>query len=180
MNLFSIFRARRGQATTEMVLLFPVFVILLLFIVKVVGLFILNQKMHIAAVYAARRFQLQSHITPKYANGWDKNYLIPSIEKKVKDYLGFNNEGTRKFLNLRAVKLQVDNTTTWTRTTLTAYMAPLRIRFLCNYKKDELCGNDAHCLRGFVVICETGGEIKVIRHAGHNERVLPYMRPDNM
>lgn len=180
MNIFSIFHTKRGQATTEVVLLVPVFIIFILFIVRVTGLFVLNQKMQIAAVYAARRFQLQSHITPFYANGWDKRYLIPRIEEKVKEYIGFNNKGMRKFLNLRDVKLDIINTTTWTRITITAFMAPLRIRFLCNYKKDELCGNDAHCLRGFVVICETGGEIKVVRHAGHNERVLPYMRPDNM
>ena len=136
--------------------------------------------MHIAAVYAAKRFQMQAHISPIYANGWDKHYLIPDIERKVKDYLGFNNSGMRKFLNLRDVKLKIDPTTTWVKITITAYMAPLRIRFLCNYQKDILCGNNAHCLRGYVVVCETGGEIKVIRHAGHNERVLPYVRPDNL
>lgn len=179
MKRTSLFMNKHGQATTEMVLLFPLFVIFILFILKVTGLFVLNQKMNIAAVYAARRFQTQSHITPIHANGWDKRYLIPNIEDKVKDYLGFNNEGMRKFLNLRDVKLKIDPTNTWAKITLTAYMAPVRIRFLCNYRKEELCQNNAHCLRGFVVLCETGGEIRVIRHAGHNERVLPYVRPDN-
>lgn len=180
MTKFSSLFTKRGQATTEVVLLFPLFVIFILFIIKITGLFVLNQKMNIAAVYAARRFQLQSHITPKYANGWDRTFLIPNIERKVKAYLGFENNGMRKFLNLRDVKLKIDTTTTWTKITLTAHMSPLRIRFLCNYQKDTLCGNNAHCLRGYVVVCETGGEIKVIRHAGHNERVLPYVRPDNL
>ena len=54
----------RGQATTEVVLLFPLFVIFILFIIKVTGLLVLNQKMQIAGTYAARRFQLQSDPEP--------------------------------------------------------------------------------------------------------------------
>ena len=121
---------RRGQATTEVTLLFPLFVIFIVFIIKVTGLLVLNQKMQIAAVYAARRFQLQSHVTAYYANGWDKRYLMPRIEDKVKEYVGFNNEGMRKFLSLRDIKVKIDPTTTWTKVTITAYMTPLRIRFL--------------------------------------------------
>lgn len=180
MNIFSLFRKKRGQATTEVVLLFPLFVIFILFIVKLVGLFVLNQKMNIAVGYAARRYQLQSHITPKYANGWDKRYLVPRIEKNVREYLGFNNKGMRKFLSLRDVKLKIDNTNTWVNVEIVAYIAPLRIRFLCNYNKDELCGNNANCLHGFVAVCETGEKMRAIRNVGHNERVLPYMRPDNL
>ena len=171
------FLSKKGQATTEVVLLFPLFVIFIVFIIKVAGLLVLNQKMQIAAVYAARRFQLQSHVTTYYSNGWDKRYLMPRIEDKVKDYIGFNNNGMRKFLSLRDIKVKIDPTTTWTKVTVTAYMSPLRIRFLCNYDKNKVCESDTRCLHGYTVICETGGEIKVIKHAGHNERVLPYERP---
>ena len=54
-RLFSI-RSKKGQATTEVVLLFPLFVIFILFIIKIFGLLILSQKMEIAGFYAARRF----------------------------------------------------------------------------------------------------------------------------
>lgn len=178
MKKHSFFYNTRGQATTEVVLLFPLFVIFILFIIKVTGLLVLNQKMQMAANYAARRFQLQSHETTIYARGWDRRYLIPNIERQVREYIGMNNEGMRKFLSLRDVKLQIDPSTTWTKVTLTAYMSPLRIRFLCNYNKDRVCGRDARCLRGYSVICESGGQIKVVKHAGHNERPSPYVRPE--
>lgn len=177
-NCMHFFHNKKGQATTEVVLLFPLFVILILFIIKVTGLLVLNQKMNIAASYAARRFALQSHETTFYANTWDKRYLKPKIEEKIKDYLGMNNTGMKKFLSLRDFKLIIDPSNTWTKVTLVAYMAPLRIRFLCNYNKDHVCGRDEHCLVGYRVICETGGEIKVVRHAGHNERPAPYERPE--
>ncbi|MBO4674527.1 MAG: pilus assembly protein [Elusimicrobiaceae bacterium] len=180
MKHFSFFQSTRGQATTEVVLLFPLFVIFALFLIKLTGLLVLNQKMQIAAVYAARRFQLQSHETAFYANGWDKRYLMPRIEEKVKEYVGFNNEGMRKFLSLRDLKVKIDPSTTWTKVTIIAYMKPMRIRFLCNYNKDTLCQGDTHCLHGYTVICETGGEIKVYKHAGHNERPNPYERPEGV
>jgi len=178
MNRLRFFRNKKGQATTEVVLLFPLFVIFILFIIKVAGLLILNQKMNIAASYAARRFSLQSHETTFYAKTWDKRYLVPKTEEKIKEYLGMKNQGMKKFLNLRDFKLQVDPSNTWTKITLIAYMNPIRIRFLCNYNKDRVCGRDSNCLRGYAVICETGGQIKIVRHAGHNERPAPYERPN--
>lgn len=178
MNFWKRLHNRKGQATTEVVLLFPLFVIFIVFIIKVAGLLVLNQKMQIAANYAARRYQLQSHQTPIYANSWDKRYLKPKIEEKIKDYLGLNNPGMRKFLSIRDFKLTIDPSNTWTSVTLVAYITPLRIRFLCNYNKDRVCQHNAHCLIGYRVICETGGEIKVVRNAGHNERPSPYIRPD--
>lgn len=178
MRIINRLRNIRGQATTEVVLLFPLFVIFILFIIKVAGLLVLNQKMQIAAVYAARRYQLQSHETTYYANTWDKRYLKPKIEAKIKDYLGLNNPGMRKFLSIRDFKLTIDPSNTWTKVTLVAYMSPMRIRFLCNYNKDRVCQNDARCLLGYRVICETGGQIKVVKHAGHNERPSPYVRPE--
>ncbi len=178
MKRIRFFNNTHGQATTEVVLLFPLFVIFILFIIKVAGILVLNQKMQIAAVYAARRYQLQSHETSYYANTWDKRYLRPKIEQKIKDYLGLNNPGMRKFLNIRDFKLTIDPSNTWTKMTLVAYMSPMRIRFLCNYNKDRMCNHNANCLVGYRVICETGGEIKVIKHVGHNERPSPYIRPD--
>ncbi len=172
-----IFHSRKGQATTETVLLFPVLVIFILFIIKIFGLLVLSQKMEIAGFYAARRFQLQSHTTD-YLQRWDRRYLTKDIKKKVEDYLGFNNEGMRKLLSLRNLKLDINTSGTWTRVVLTVYTAPPRIKFLCDYDKLQLCQNEMSCLKGFEFLCETGGQLQVIKYVGPNERVLPYVRPE--
>jgi Flp pilus assembly protein TadG len=49
---------RKGQATTEVVLLFPIFFILALFVIKIYGLLVVVQKTEIASFYAAKRWQL--------------------------------------------------------------------------------------------------------------------------
>ena len=169
--------SKKGQATTETVLLFPVLVIFILFIIKIFGLLVLSQKMNIAAFYAARRFQLQSHTT-SYLQRWDQRFLIKDITNKVEDYLGVNNPGTKRLLSVRDVKLNFDRSGTWTVMTLTVNTRPPRIKFLCDYDKLQLCQNDMKCLKGFDFLCETGGQLQVIKYIGPNERVLPYTRPE--
>lgn len=178
MRLLSSLRSRKGQATTEVVLLFPFFVIFILFIIKIFGLLVLSQKMEVAGFYAARRFQLQSHETDYYQRTWDKRFLEKDIQKKVESYLGFDNPGMRKFLSLSNLKMRIERSGTWTQITLTAHTKPPRVRFLCNYNKDRTCGNDNMCLKGYAFLCETGGEIEVKKYVGHNERPSPYMRPE--
>ncbi len=178
-KMFPFIRCRKGQTTTEVVLLFPVFLIFILFIIKVFGLLVLSQKMEIAGYYAARRFQLQSHETEYFKQTWDKRFLEKDIQKKIENYLGFDNPGMRKFLSLNKLKLQINRSGTWTKLVLTAYTNPPRIRFLCNYNKDHVCDVDAKCLKGYAFLCETGGEVSVIKYVGHNERVLPFVRPEN-
>ncbi|MBO7191379.1 MAG: pilus assembly protein [Elusimicrobiaceae bacterium] len=175
---FGFLSSRRGQATTEVVLLFPFFVIFILFVIKIFGLVVLSQKMQIAGTYAARRFQLQSHETPFYRDTWDKRFLEQDIQKKVENYLGFDNPGARKFLSLNKLKMSIDRSGTWTVVTLTAQTKPPRIRFLCNYDKDQVCYRDAKCLKGYAFLCETGGQIEVIKYIGKNERVMPYILPE--
>lgn len=170
--------SRRGQATTETVLLFPVFIIFILFIIKVFGLLVLTQKMEIAGFYAARRYQLQSH-TSDYLGRWDRNWLQKDIEKKVKAYLGFNNPGMVRFLSLRKLKLKIDPRATWIQVSLTVYTKPPRIKFLCNYNKLDLCEDSQACLTGYAFLCEKGGEIEVVKYVGPNDRVLPYVRPES-
>ena len=172
----SIITSRRGQATTETVLLLPVFVIFIVFIIKIFGLLVLTQKMEIAGFYAARRYQLQSHTTD-YLQRWDRNFLQKDIEKKVEDYLGFNNAGMRRFLSLRKLNIKIETQSTWTKVTLTVFTRPPRIEFLCKYDKLQLCENDTSCLAGYAFLCEKGGQIQVIKYVGPNERVLPYVRP---
>lgn len=176
---FTLLRSRRGQATTETVLLFPLFIIFIVFIIKIFGLLILNQKMEVAGFYAARRFQLQSHETEYFARTWDQRYLIKDIDDKVQDYLGFKNEGMKKFLSLREMKLNIETSGTWTKVTITAFTAPPRIKFLCNYDRDRVCGISDKCLKGYNYLCETGGQIQVVKYVGKNDRVLPYARPEN-
>ncbi|MCQ2410219.1 MAG: hypothetical protein MJ053_01445 [Elusimicrobiaceae bacterium] len=175
---FSFLRFRKGQATTEVVLLFPFFVIFILFIIKIFGLLVLSQKMEIAGYYAARRFQLQSHETDYYQRTWDKRFLEKDIQEKVENYLGFDNPGMRKFLSLKELKMDINRSGTWTKLVLTARTKAPRIRFLCNYNKDLVCDRDAKCLKGYAFLCETGGEVSVIKYMGHNERPAPYQRPE--
>lgn len=177
-KIFNFIHKKNGQATTEVVLLFPLFVIFILFIIKIFGLLVLSQKMEIAGFYAGRRYQLQSHTTDYYHNTWDRRFLIKDIKKKVENYLGFDNEGMKKFLSLNEFKLDVVTSGTWNKVTLIARTKPPRIRFLCNYNKDHVCGHDEKCLKGYGFLCETGGEIKVIKYIGNNERPNPYARPD--
>ena len=175
--MMSFFSSRKGQATTETVLLFPVLMIFVLFIIKIFGLLVLSQKMEIAGFYAARRFQLQSH-TSSYLQRWDRRFLAKDIKKKVEDYLGFNNMGMRRFLSLRDLDLDFDTSGTWTRVVVTVNTRPPRIKFLCDYDKSQLCESDMKCLKGFEFLCETGGQLQVIKYVGPNERVLPYVRPE--
>ncbi|MBQ8032823.1 MAG: pilus assembly protein, partial [Elusimicrobiaceae bacterium] len=128
MKLFSY--NRRGQATTEMVLLFPVLIIFVLFIIKIFGLLVLNQKMQIAGTYAARRYQLQSHVTEYYEKGWDRRFLKKDVERKVEEIIGFNNPGLRQFLSLNSFRLDVNTDNNWTKITLTANTKAPRIKFL--------------------------------------------------
>ena len=170
---------RKGQSTTEMVLLFPVLVVFVLFIIKIAGLLVLNQKMQIAGTYAARRYQLQSHVTEYYAQGWDKRFLKKDIQRKVEDIIGFNNPGTRQFLSLNTLRLDIDTSSNWTKITLTANTKAPRIALLCKYNKDKVCDRDRYCLRGYSFLCENGAKIQVIKYAGPNERPAPFARPEN-
>jgi len=172
------FTSCRGQATTETVLLFPIFVIFIIFIIKIFGLLVLTQKMEIAGFYAGRRYQLQSHVT-EYLQRWDRNFLQKDIQKKIEAYLGFNNPGMRRFLSLRKMKLNVQTKGTWVIVTLTVQTAPPRIKFLCKYDKLQLCENNQSCLTGYAFLCEKGGEIEVVKYVGPNERVAPYVRPES-
>lgn len=170
---------RQGQSTTEMVLLFPVLIVFVLFIIKITGLLVLNQKMQMAGTYVARRFQLQSHVTEYYEKGWDRRFLKKDIQKKAEDIVGLNNPGTRQFLNLNSLRVDINTNNNWTKITLTANTKAPRIAFLCKYDKNKVCDRDRYCFRGYNFLCEEGAKIQVIKYAGPNERPAPYVRPEN-
>jgi hypothetical protein len=92
-------RKERGQATTEVVLLFPIFVFFLFAFAKIFGLLILVQKMEIASFYAARRWQLESHRNAQFYS-WDQTNLLHSINSNVMGYLGYNTPSVSSFLDL--------------------------------------------------------------------------------
>jgi len=178
---FSFLRSRRGQATTEVVLLFPIFFILTLFIIKIYGLLIVLQKTEIASAYAARRWQLESHRAVKYTEAWDKNFLIPDIKKKVQEYIGFTNPAMRKFLSLRKVDLEIKRYEVWNSVTITVSTYPPRIPFLCNYDKREVCKRpygDA-CMRGYNFICEKGGTLQVVKQVPNRDRPIGFILPNS-
>ena len=137
-NAPSIFRQKRGQATTETVLLFPIFMFFLFAFAKVFALLILMQKLEIASFYAARRWQLESHRNAAF-EGWDDGTLRPHIEERVKTYPGYGTQAAQ-FLDLtescRATAncpnkpgVTVQRTQVWNVVTVTACTKPLQMPF---------------------------------------------------
>lgn len=126
-----IFRiGRSGQATTEVVLLLPLFMFFLFAFSKIFAILILIQKMEIASYYAARRWQLESHRNFAF-EPHDDNTLCPHIESMVKDYLGWNDFRTKNFLGLNSVKVcPVSRTQVWNVVTLTVTTRPINLPLL--------------------------------------------------
>jgi hypothetical protein len=125
---------RRGQATTEVVLLFPIFMFFLFAFAKVFALLILVQKIEIASFYAARRWQLESHRNASF-EGWDESTLRPNIEGIVLNYLGYGSS-SEKFLDLvmycrngRRPGVSVQRTQVWNIVTVTACTKPIDMPF---------------------------------------------------
>ena len=86
-------RGEKGQATTEVVLLFPLFMFFLFAFAKVFALLILVQKLQIASFYAARRWQLESHRNASFESSFDTPILQPDIQNHVCTYLGYDGAG---------------------------------------------------------------------------------------
>jgi len=136
---FLLFRQEGGQATTEVVLLFPLFMFFLFAFAKVFALLILVQKIEIASFYAARRWQLESHRNASF-EGFDNGQLRMDIEQKTLTYLGYGT-GTGNFLDLTnsclvtkdcsagAPGVSVQRTQVWNVVTVTACTKPLSMPF---------------------------------------------------
>ena len=169
---------RKGQAMTEVVLLFPIFLLVVFITVKMFALLVLVQKMEIGSYYAARRWQLESHLNADYAASRDP-WLKNDIADKVKGYLGFYTPSTKKFLNLRALKLDVVRTQVWNVVTLTVETDPAGIRMLCKYPQQVVCAPPygAACKNGYSYLCAGGKQLEVIKYVPSRDRPIQFVLP---
>ena len=116
---------RRGQATTEMVLLVPIFLLFAFVFVKIFAMLVLIQRIEIASYYAARRWQLESHRNVNF-EPWDKATLLNAgIRPEVRRILGCRGDGGQgpvaDFLSLRCknITVTVKRTQVWNIVKLT-------------------------------------------------------------
>lgn len=163
---------------TEVVLLFPLFMIIVFITAKIFALLVLVQKMEIASYYAARRWQLESHLNADYA-GWDQGTLRTDIEKKAKAYVGFNSPSVSKFLNLRSLNVDVVRTQVWNVVTLTVETNPAGVRILCRYPKQAICAYPygAACMNGYDYLCVGGKKLEVVKYVPSRDRPIQFVLP---
>ncbi len=119
----------KGQATTEVVLMLPLFMFFLFAFAKTFAILVLIQKMEIASYYAARRWQLESHRNVQYESH-DDGVLCSDIQRRTEEYLGFYSPNTRSFLGLQSITVcPVTRTQVWNVVTLTVTIAPINLPF---------------------------------------------------
>ena len=171
---------------TEVVLLFPLFLLIVFITAKIFALLVLVQKLEIASYYAARRWQLDSHLNADQAN-WDETILKKDIEKNMRGYIGFDNPAVSKFLNLKELKIEVVRTQVWNVITMTVITNPTGIKMLCKYPKQAVCAYPygAACLRGYDYMCIERGDhqniggnrLEVIKYVPNRDRPIQFVLP---
>ncbi len=169
---------RPGQAMTEVVLLFPLFLVIVFITAKIFALLVLVQKLEIASYYAARRWQLESHLNADYVS-WDENTLKKDIEKNLRGYIGFDTPAVSKFLNLKDMKLDVTRTQVWNVVTLTVYTNASGMKLLCKYPKQAVCTAPygAACMNGHDYLCQGGKQMEVIKYVPNRDRPIQFVLP---
>jgi len=169
---------RSGQAMTEVVLLFPLFLVIVFMTAKIFAILVLVQKLEIASYYAARRWQLESHLSADWAN-WDETTLKKDIEKNVRGYLGFETPAVSKFLNLKDMKIEVVCTQVWNVITLTVTTNPAGVKILCKYPKQAVCTYPygAACMNGHDYLCQGGKQLEVIKYVPNRDRPIQFVLP---
>ncbi|MCR4819575.1 MAG: hypothetical protein K5838_00450 [Elusimicrobiales bacterium] len=175
---------RPAQAMTEVVLLFPVFMVILFITAKIFALLILVQKMEIASFYAARRWQLESHLNASFAGNDDQ--IQADIEEKVREYLGFYNPSIKKFLNLSTAKIDIQRTQVWNVVTLKVSTRPTNIKLLCRYPKEVVCNSYGQdCKNGYDFMCvepgnhqnAAGKTLEVTKYVPSRDRPIKFTLP---
>jgi len=163
---------------TEVVLLFPLFLVLVFLTAKVFALLVLVQKLEIASYYAARRWQLDSHLNADQAN-WDETTLKKDIEEKVRGYIGFDTPAVSKFLNLKDLKIKVERTQVWNVITITVTTDAAGVKLLCKYPKQAVCAAPygAACNNGHDYLCQGGKQMEVIKYVPNRDRPIQFVLP---
>jgi len=169
---------RPGQAMTEVVLLFPVFMLIVFITAKIFALLVLVQKLEIASYYAARRWQLESHISADYTT-WDDTVLHDDIVRNMKGYIGFSSDPIRKFLNLKDLSMVVQRTQVWNVVTVTVTTNPSGMKMLCKYPKQVVCNSPygTACNNGYDYICQGGKQLEVIKYVPNRDRPIQFVLP---
>ncbi len=169
---------RPGQAMTEVVLLFPLFLLIVFITAKIFALLVLVQKLEIASYYAARRWQLESHINADHA-GWDEGTLKKDIEVAIRGYIGFETPAVKKFLNLKDLKMEVVRTQVWNVITITVVTNPAGVKLLCKYPKQAVCTYPygVACMNGHDYLCAGGKQLEVIKYVPNRDRPIQFVLP---
>jgi hypothetical protein len=173
---------RPGQAMTEVVLLFPIFLLIVFLTAKIFAVLVLVQKMEISSYYAARRWQLESHLSMDQSN-WDQKTLLndknEGIKALVRGYIGFDTPAVSKFLNLKDLTIDVVRTQVWNVVTLTVTTNPAGIKMLCLYPKQAVCAAPygAACMNGYDYICQGGKQLQVIKYVPNRDRPIQFVLP---
>ncbi|MDD5209667.1 MAG: hypothetical protein PHV36_09785 [Elusimicrobiales bacterium] len=173
-----LMEGRPGQAMTEVVLLFPLFLLIVFITAKIFALLVLIQKLEIASYYAARRWQLESHLNADQAV-WDENTLKKDIEKNVRKYIGFDKPAVSKFLNLKEMKIEVVRTQVWNVITLTVTTSPAGVKMLCKYPSQAVCAHPygKACADGYAYLCQGGKSMEVIKYVPNRDRPIQFVLP---
>ena len=155
---FRFFHSRKGQATTETVLLFPIFMFFLFVFAKIFAMLILVQKMEIASYYGARRWQLESH---RNETVFSDNGLQSDIQQKVSSYLGYGSP-SQSFLGLAptgsngGASFQCTPTEFWQVCTLKVKTQPIDIAWMYQ---------------------SPGYTFEVTKYVPHRDRPIPFVLP---
>ncbi|MBI4801241.1 MAG: hypothetical protein HY796_01840 [Elusimicrobia bacterium] len=168
---------------TEVVLLFPIFVIVVFVTAKMFALLVLVQKMEIASYYAARRWQLESHLNadPVYMT-FDAG-LKSDIEEKVSGYLGYGSPAVAGFLNLKGPKANLDITRTqvWNVLTLTVETNRAGVALICPPGgAASVCAaapSKMNCINGYNYICTGNKQLTVIKYVPNRDRPIQFKLP---
>lgn len=174
---------KKGQATIEVVLLLPLFIIFILIVIRIFAMLSLKQKMEIATLYAARRWQLESHVDVRHAP-YDKNILYKNIQKKVDTLIGLDKPAAKKFMDITAVELTINPSVNWREVDLTVYIKPPRLGILCKYDKQIVCKHQPRprnyqkfCYLGYNYICGSGGKMSVKKVVSLKPRTYEWELP---
>jgi len=143
---------RKGQAMTEMVLIFPMFIIMTMIVLKLFALVLVVQKTEIASAYASRKWMLEAHRNANYF-GWD-DQLKGKINSRVQSFIK-----PSKFTGVASTYVTFNRTQVWTQVTVQVCISSPNIPLLCVYPKDKVCssydgpGLNGPCSKGYEYIC---------------------------